>query len=428
MKVLFCAYDIPGLIASGPNAWLQRLIPDLRETYNFEVSVLFIHKDSSEDCPSITFFKKNNLPIHLISRSEIPYIEDQVKLILKLIEQKDYKILVANLVIPAFYASKYLKPFGIPVVGVLHSRDSFYESVVEKFINGSSKNQVGHFVAVSKYIESRARNKGIKEVSVSTIPCGTPTNTSQKSKNLSNSLKVVYAGRLVNEAKQIIKLTSAFIEASKQDSRFKFIIYGSGEERDSVIEILKNSNTNKVVYGGAVAPAEIINKLNENHVFTLMSDYEGMPIALMEAMASGLVPVCLNEESGINEIIENGVNGLIVKNRGRDYQEKLSFLINNPDDYKRMSSAAIATIHEKYSSEVTHKQWADLLINILPLETRPIKIPKKIRLDDTPLFYGDKRRPSYMSTFKKEWSSKFLELRMFLRPRARIRSMFKLDK
>ena len=423
MKILFCAYDAPGLIASGPNAWLQRLIPDLREVYGLDVSVLFIHKNEALLCPTISFFNEHKLPYHTISRSHIPFIEDQVRHLLKLLKEYNYEVLVANLVIPAFYAAKYLKSSKIPVIGVIHSNDAFYDSVIHKFVGGASSMSFDRVITVSQYLKEKTQKLNIHQLPIDVIPCGTPIHKDEIQKEIVGSLNIVYTGRLVDEQKQITKLTKSFIAAAEKDARLNFTIYGSGNKVDAINELINQSSLKNVVYGGAIPPDEIMDKLESQHVFTLMSDYEGMPIALMEAMTCGLVPVCLTEESGINEIISDGVNGFIVNNRFEAYQEKLKFLLNNPVDFERMSKAAISTIAERYSTDVTHKQWADLLYQNKETRIRPLYLPKNIKLDSRLLYYGDKRKPSKKALLLKELKDRGMRLRLIVRPRARMRSI-----
>ena len=67
MKILFCAYDRSNHLATGPNAWLQRLVPDLISNYGLDIQTLFVYSGEYRQCPTISHFKKNNLPIHLIN-------------------------------------------------------------------------------------------------------------------------------------------------------------------------------------------------------------------------------------------------------------------------------------------------------------------------------------------------------------------------
>ena len=58
MKILFCAYDRPGQIASGPNAWLQRLIPDLISNYGLDIQTLFVYSGSIGSVQQLAILRK----------------------------------------------------------------------------------------------------------------------------------------------------------------------------------------------------------------------------------------------------------------------------------------------------------------------------------------------------------------------------------
>ena len=425
MKILFCAYDRPGQISSGPNAWLQRLVPDLISNYGLDIQTLFVYSGESKKCPTISFFKNNNLPLHLINSNTHNYVEDQVKALMNIVRREHITTVVANLVIPAIYATQYLKPFNIPVIGVMHSNDTFYKGVITKFIHGKSKNQLSTAISVSGYINTICESQNTN-TQLLNIPCGTPEVKNSTSRESQEVFKVIYAGRLVKEAKQVLKLTKAFCDASKVNSNLDFSIYGDGDQEQSIKALIKDEKASKnVILFKALPPSQILNKIQEHHVFTLMSDYEGMPIALMEAMACGVVPICLNEESGINEIIEHGVNGFIVKNRGKDYQDKLQLLVNDRSLWETMSKNAIATIEQKYSSKITHQKWFELLNQFKDVKQKPLKIPLRIKLKGALLYYGDNRKPSLKDRTATWLKTNWMTFRLFARPRARLRELLK---
>ena len=425
MKILFCAYDRPGQISSGPNAWLQRLVPDLISNYGLDIQTLFVYSGEYSQCPTISYFKENNLPIHLINSNTHNYVEDQVKAMLNIVKREHITTLVANLVIPALYATQYLKPFNISVIGVLHSNDEFYKGVITKFIHGNTKNQLTTAVSVSEYINTICESQNT-QTQLLNIPCGTPEVKNRTSRDSQEVFKVIYAGRLVVQQKQILKLTKAFCDASKVNSNLEFSIYGDGDKEQSIKALIKDEKASKnVTLFKALPPCQIIKKIQEHHVFTLMSDYEGMPIALMEAMSCGVVPICLKEESGINEIIQHGVNGFIVKDRGADYQEKLQLLVNDKSLWTTMSKNAISTMHQKYSSKNTHHEWFELLNQFKDVKQKPLGIPLRIKLKGTLLYYGDNRKPNLKSKSKTWLKSNWMAFRIFIRPRARLRELLK---
>lgn len=421
MKILFCAYDRPGHIATGPNAWIQRLIPDLIHRYKLDVTTLFLFNGKTKDCPTIEYFKKNNLPIKTISLRRTPYTEDQVKQILKIIKENSITVLIANLVIPAFYAAKYLNPFNIPVVLVFHSNDIFTKGVIKKFINNGDKGRITKSVSVSNYINNLI-DLPLKSINHHVIPCGTPT-TEYKACRNSPILKTIYAGRLVIEAKQVLELTHAFCKVAKVNSNFEFTIIGDGDQKKEVDRLVKSYDNPRVQLENALPPTEIIKRISEHHVFTLLSDYEGMPIALMEAMACGVVPVCYIGEGGIKEIIEDGVNGFILKDRSTDFINKLRILQENPELWQKMSQNAIKTIQDKYNTNITHRKWAELLLSFKNSNSQPITISSKIVLDGEPLIYSDFRKPPFLNRSIINVKEYWMRFRILVRPRARIRKV-----
>lgn len=423
MKVLVCAYDRPGHVATGPNAWLQRLVPDLIGNYELNVHTLFIYSGAASDCPTMSFFKTQGLPVSSINRDELPYVADQVKALLSIVKKEAIQVVLANLVIPAFYATRYLKNAQIPVIGVLHSQDDFYKGVINKFVNGAPEDRLSAVVSVSDFIN------GLVHARPTTIPtkviaCGTPLHPQKAHWDGQATLKIIYAGRLVIEAKQILKLTSAFCKAAKINASYAFSFYGDGDQVPEMEAIIKQYKAQAAVQiHQALPPSQIIDAIASHQVFTLMSDYEGMPVALMEAMACGVVPVCLAERSGVNEIIEHGENGFIVQDREADYQKHLKMLLDDPDLWQRLSNNAVKTIQERYSSAQTHRQWHDLLQSFSDQQTGSIKIPSHIKLEGDLLYYGDNRKPAQGALLKQNLKEQWMRLRLFLRPRARLRKL-----
>jgi glycosyltransferase involved in cell wall biosynthesis len=242
-------------------------------------------------------------------------------------------------------------------------------------------------------------------------------------------MKVVYVGRITEEAKQISKLTTAFCKIALQTEGIEFSIYGDGPEVESIQRIIEDFKIkDKVKYLGSVVPESIYPILSKHQVFSLLSDYEGMPVALMEAMACGLVPVCMAENSGINELIRNGENGLIVKDREESYFDAIKSLKQNPRLWQKLSSNAIETISKEYSAEITNKQWLDLLHSLLTTKPKRIVIPFRIKISDIPpMYYGDIRKPRTINRLKNNLRNSWNSFRMRLRPRSRLKKMLKYE-
>ena len=102
--------------------------------------------------------------------------------------------------------------------------------------------------------------------------------------------------------------------------------------------------------------------LLQNHVFVLLSDYEGIPISLMEAMGCGLVPVCTNIRSGMTELIEDGKTGLLVNDRGDAFVAAIKKIKSEDGLWSKISHEARLKIEKEYSGDVCNNNWLEFLV------------------------------------------------------------------
>ncbi|EAZ92058.1 glycosyltransferase family 4 protein [Crocosphaera chwakensis] len=395
MKVSFCAYDFPDRVG-GPYAWLPRLLPLLRDR-GIEPKVLFFIPGNKKKCQAVQLVKEQGFQ-HSVKKFP-RYIDQRIRWILEELKEDTPDVFIPNLVVPAFYASRWVKKAGIPTVGVMHSDDPFYYGVLDQFVFGSSDYQLSGFVAVSRFIEQTIHNKGKTQSLIRCIPYGAPI-PPNKTKKPSDKLRIIYVGRLVEEQKQISLLTKAFCRAVKEVPNTEAIIYGSGSSSDAVEKIIaEESQGLPIKLGGKIDSNKVQQHLLQSHVIVLLSDYEGLPIALMEAMACGVVPVCLRIRSGIPELIDNGVSGLLVDDRGDSFVNAIRRLQQETELWEKLSQGARAKIEADYSDTVGADKWANFLRELSQSASikQSIKIPPFFFLPPVhpPLAVEDKRRPSF---------------------------------
>jgi hypothetical protein len=89
----------------------------------------------------------------------------------------------------------------------------------------------------------------------------------------------------------------------------------------------------------------------------LLSDFEGIPIALMEGMATGLVPVVTPIRSGIPELVFDGETGYIVPDREASFVDVIRRIRLDPALWQRLSVAARRHFEEGFSPEVVVEAW-----------------------------------------------------------------------
>ena len=128
---------------------------------------------------------------------------------------------------------------------------------------------------------------------------------------------IVGAGRL-NKQKNFPLLISAFARVADKFPEHKLVIYGKGD----LLESLKGLATELGVGDRVEFPGFCTNMpetLERAGMFVLSSDYEGMPNALMEAMASGLP--CVSTDcggGGARFLIKDGENGILIPQKDED--------------------------------------------------------------------------------------------------------------
>lgn len=428
IHVVFCAHDLPGNYAGGPNAWLVRLLPDLRKL-GLRVSVLVIGIGPPESCPLVVELRSCGLQVRFLHASgKYRYLQNRIRWIGNQLNELKPDVFVPNVVIAAYYAARWARKAGIPSIAVIHSNDAFHHQLVNSFVTGEPASSVEAVVAVSAYLERVIKHQGPLPRILKRIPCGVPS-PAVLTRPTSDRLRVAYVGRFAQEQKRICDVTRAFCRASKALPKATFTLLGDGSARKAMSEIIaENHAGDSVKIDGPVPPSQVLDFMRLQDVFVLLSDYEGMPIALQEAMAVGTVPVCLREESGISELICHGENGLIVENRDSDFISALRRLNDDRDMLQKLSANAIKTIHEGYEASAQHRKWFSLISEVSPNESkRKVRPPNNLRLPAPhPSFRGeDLLAPPWWKEIRHKSNRQIMALRLKLRPRARLRAAWR---
>jgi glycosyltransferase involved in cell wall biosynthesis len=194
-----------------------------------------------------------------------------------------------------------------------------------------------------KYIQQNYKTKGYETVIANYIdtelfkPLG-----GEKKRN-----SIFFAGRL-NKQKNLFSLLEA-----AADLPCEITIAGSGDQKDALEKYAKEKDI-KVEFLGSIPNNELPRVLNQHEVFVLPSFYEGMPKALLEAMACGL-PCIGTNVAGIKEIIIHRENGYLCETTAASIKEAILEIMNNHMLQERIGRNARIMVVEKFALETVLK-------------------------------------------------------------------------
>lgn len=132
------------------------------------------------------------------------------------------------------------------------------------------------------------------------------------------------------------KNSSLFIEVAKLLPQYAFVWIGNKEPVSDTPE--------NVFFLGNIHNAAMYCSLAD--VFMLPSEYEGLPIVIIEAMSYGK-PVVASNVGGISELVHNGDNGYALENNAGLFAEKINHILEDSQVYDKMSQSS-TELYNKY--------------------------------------------------------------------------------
>lgn len=174
---------------------------------------------------------------------------------------------------------------------------------------------------------------------------------------------VVAAGRLV-EQKGFDLLIEAFAPVHERHPDWQLHIFGTGPLKAEL-----SARIERLGLAGAVRLRGLSRNLDDEFarasIFALSSRKEGLPMVLLEAMSAGLPVVSFDCPTGPADVVDDGVNGLLVPAEDVPAMTAgLNRLIGNADERAAMGAAAVATA-AAYETPVIAAQWEELFTGLV---------------------------------------------------------------
>lgn len=266
---------------------------------------------------------------------------------------------VASLGAASFEILRYVPP-GVFRVGAVQSDAPDIYDYVANF----------HFcldsvAAVSRMIHDRlAARKELSNVPIHYLPYGVPMPAAgiRVRHEPGAPLRILYLGRLDHEQKRVRLFPQILKELSASGLPFSWTVAGTGPEEVFLRENLRTSRPDQsVVFRGHVPYTEIAGLLREHDVFLLASDYEGLPLSLLEAMGYGLVPVVSDLPSGIREVVDESTGFRVPPQDIPGFARAIIWLHGHRAELQRLSHRAGDRVRAQFSVSAMADRWQAIL-------------------------------------------------------------------
>ena len=334
----------------GSTTFLCNLAGELvRQSVPVHVFSLEKHNPLAED------FRRLRVPLTITDCGPRIY-EERIQACLEAVRNFE-PTLVAGCLGPASFEVLRYVPSGIHRVGMVQSDDpgvystlAWYAPFLEAVVGVSQTitRRLGEMDAFS-------RKKTVY------IPYGVPMPEQISQRPSQKGWRILYLGRLCQEQTRVQRFPEIFRALCQSGIEFTWTVAGDGPERRSLETSMKGGGLDqKVEFLGQVDYHAIPQLLENQEAMLLTSDYEGLPLSLLEAMGQGIVPVVTDLESGLREVVDARNGFLVPEDDTLGYARALIRLHRDREELAQKSLAARNAVYPTYSMAEMARRWKEL--------------------------------------------------------------------
>lgn len=354
MKIALAHYSGSADI-SGVTTWLIGFCERLVQADHEVVMHLHHNGNDPQQGSILPCLQRLGIETHSVRRNDS--LQADTRQTLQFLNQVQPDLFLPQCLHAHYVAAAHAGRQGLPWIFTMHSDDPDYWCVAEAL---TPETHGGSSVCVSQFLAQQLRQR-LPATNPQVIPYGITLPTTQASFS-DHPFRVVYSGRMVEQQKCIHQVVHALIQACQGSSQIEAHLIGDGSARAACEQLVHQAGlADRILFHGRVPPDEVQPLLQRSQAILLMSDFEGLPVALLEAMAAGVVPVVRSISSGIPELIHHERTGLLVPNDPAEAAAALVRLSHDQGLWGYCSSQARALVEGGYGSNQCFERWLGLI-------------------------------------------------------------------
>lgn len=304
---------IKGLGRGGAEMLLPHLIESMGDRADSSVAYFLPWKDALvrqiEECGApVTCIEAHSNPVLL---AKVPRVRDWIR-------RRRLDLVHAHLPVSGAAGRLAARLEGVPLVYTEHNLQERYR-VPTRWLNRATWTLQDHVVAVSDEVRRSIESALPRRVPVTVVTNGIPAfaapgdgqarAAARAALGLEEGLTVGTVA-VFRTQKRLDHWLAAARRIADEVPGARFVIVGDGPERERVeTEIARLDLADRVTLPGL--QEEIPDWLAAMDVFLIASEFEGLPLALLEGMMAGL-PVVSTRVGGIPEVVRDGESGFLV--------------------------------------------------------------------------------------------------------------------
>lgn len=334
-------------LLGGGASFHRNMLANMPEN-NFDLKVIYHYPKTGVFSPSVEFYERPN---DVIFEYKDEGLYPVIKRLSTHISNREGAI-VTNLDLELYCLGVYPR-HNKTIYFICH--DDGFLHLAKKF-NDTIDVFIAHNIEVFNSLKSLLPNR-IYEIFF--IPHGVSLQNYDRPENSNRKLTIAYLARhhVLKGLYDLPKINQLLLDNKIE---VDWLIMGDGNERVNFIDQTKHLEN--FIFAIPKTNEEVIEELKKCDIFILPSRKDGLPVALLEAMSVGCVPVVSNFSEGIKKVVTENIGYIVDVGNNVGFAECITKLHRNRYELKVKSKNAIDSINKNYNIKDQARQYLELYL------------------------------------------------------------------